>query len=59
MILARANVPVWLYPYNILILTNTRGIIKAVPNTISLDSLKRNDPHFYFKSKIDIIEIYY
>jgi len=45
-ILARANVPVWLYPYEILALTPRGGMMEAIPDTISLDSLKRNDPHF-------------
>jgi phosphatidylinositol 4-kinase len=45
-ILARANVPVWLCPYEILALTGRGGIIEAIPDTISIDSLKRNDPLF-------------
>ncbi len=45
-ILAREKVPVWLYPYEIIALTDRGGIIEAVPDTISLDSLKRNDPDF-------------
>jgi len=45
-ILARANIPVWLCPYEILALTGRGGIIEAIPDTISLDSLKRNDPSF-------------
>jgi len=46
LILAKANVPVWLYPYEIVALTGRGGIIECVPDTISLDSLKRNDPEF-------------
>ena len=46
LILAKANVPVWLYPYEIVALTGRGGIIECVPDTISLDSLKRNDPDF-------------
>jgi hypothetical protein len=45
-ILARANIPVWLCPYEILALTGRGGIIEAIPDTISIDSLKRNDPLF-------------
>eukprot|EP00816_Leptocylindrus_hargravesii_P008562 CAMPEP_0196821118 /NCGR_PEP_ID=MMETSP1362-20130617/77858_1 /TAXON_ID=163516 /ORGANISM="Leptocylindrus danicus, Strain CCMP1856" /LENGTH=1158 /DNA_ID=CAMNT_0042200195 /DNA_START=65 /DNA_END=3538 /DNA_ORIENTATION=+ len=45
-ILAKAKVPVWLYPYQIIALSNRGGIIEAVPNTISIDSLKRNYPNF-------------
>jgi len=37
---------VWLCPYEILALTDSGGIIEAIPDTISLDSLKRNDPNF-------------
>ena len=42
MILARERVPVWLCPYEILALTDRGGIIEAIPDTISLDSLKKN-----------------
>ena len=45
-ILARERVPVWLCPYEILAITNRGGIVEAIPDTISLDSLKRNDPNF-------------
>eukprot|EP00977_Amphora_coffeiformis_P015480 scaffold4515_cov149-Amphora_coffeaeformis.AAC.3 len=45
-ILAREQCPVWLCPYEILALTDSGGIIEAIPDTISLDSLKRNDPNF-------------
>jgi phosphatidylinositol 4-kinase len=45
-ILAREKVPVWLCPYEIIALTDKGGIIEAIPDTISLDSLKRNDPNF-------------
>jgi phosphatidylinositol 4-kinase len=44
-ILARESVPVWLCPYEILALTDRGGIIEAIPDTISLDSLKRNCPN--------------
>ncbi|KAL7548993.1 hypothetical protein ACHAWF_012261 [Thalassiosira exigua] len=46
LILAKARVPVWLYPYEIVALTGRGGIIECVPDTISIDSLKRNDPDF-------------
>ena len=45
-ILAQEKVPVWLCPYEIVALTDRGGIIEAIPDTISLDSLKRNDPNF-------------
>ena len=45
-ILAKARVPVWLFPYEIVALTPRGGIIECVPDTISLDSLKKNDPDF-------------
>lgn len=41
-ILAREKVPVWLCPYEIIALTDRAGIIEAIPDTISLDSLKKN-----------------
>lgn len=45
-ILARAKVSVWLYPYEIIALTYRGGIIEAIPDTISIDSLKKNDPTY-------------
>jgi hypothetical protein len=45
-ILARERVPVWLCPYEILALTETGGIIEAIPDTISISSLKKNDPNY-------------
>ena len=45
-ILARERVPVWLCPYEIIAITDSGGIVEAIPDTISLDSLKRNDPNF-------------
>ena len=46
LILAREHVPVWLCPYEILALTDRGGIIEAIPDTISIASLKKNDPNF-------------
>lgn len=45
-ILARGKVPVWLCPYEIFALSDRGGIIEAIPDTISLDSLKRNYPNY-------------
>ena len=45
-ILAREHVPVWLCPYEILALTESGGIIEAIPDTISIASLKKNDKNF-------------
>jgi len=45
-ILAKGKVPVWLYPYEIISLTDRGGIMEAIPDTISIDSLKRNDPEY-------------
>jgi len=45
-ILSAAKIPVWLYPYEIYALSDSCGVIEAVPDTISLDSLKRNDDQF-------------
>jgi hypothetical protein len=62
-ILANENVPVWLCPYEIIALTDSGGIIEAIPDTISESkkhvgrSLKRNTttyspmiPSFYHLS---------
>jgi hypothetical protein len=46
LILARESVPVWLCPYEILAITESGGIIEAIPDTISIASLKKNDPSF-------------
>jgi len=45
-ILAKGKVPVWLCPYEIIALNDRGGLIEAIPDTISLDSLKRNYPNF-------------
>jgi len=45
-ILARENVPVWLHSYNIMAVSETGGVIEAIPDTISIDSLKKNDAKF-------------
>ena len=45
-ILARERVPVWLCPYEILALTESGGVIEAIPDTISISSLKKNDPNY-------------
>ncbi len=46
LILARDQIPVWLCPYEILALDASGGIIEAIPDTISLASLKKNDPDY-------------
>jgi phosphatidylinositol 4-kinase len=46
LILAREKIPVWLCPYEILALESQGGIIEAIPDTISIASLKKNDPNF-------------
>lgn len=45
-ILSRAKIPVWLYPYEIVALSFRGGIMEAIPDTISIDSLRKNYPHF-------------
>lgn len=46
LILARDQIPVWLCPYEILALDASGGLIEAIPDTISLASLKKNDPEY-------------
>ena len=41
-----SRVPVWMNPYDILAISSDAGIIQAIPDTISLDALKRSDPYF-------------
>lgn len=64
-ILARERVPVWLCPYEILALTESGGIIEAIPDTISISSLKKNDPNYssmkgffnsFFSNKDDLAD---
>jgi hypothetical protein len=45
-ILSRAKVPVWLYPYDIVALSFRGGIMEAIPDTISIDSLRKKHPDF-------------
>ena len=45
-ILAMDRIPVWLCPYEIIALSNRGGIIEAIPDTISIASLKKNDPTY-------------
>jgi len=45
-ILAKDRIPVWLCPYEIVALSNRGGIIEAIPDTISIASLKKNDPTY-------------
>jgi phosphatidylinositol 4-kinase B len=46
LILARERIPVWLCPYEILAIEGSGGIIEAIPDTISIASLKKNDPDY-------------
>lgn len=45
-IFRQARVPVWVKPYDILAISPDAGLVQAIPDTISLDSLKRGDPFF-------------
>jgi phosphatidylinositol 4-kinase B len=45
-ILACEKVNVWLCPYQIIATTDRGGVIEAIPDTISIDSLKKNDPNY-------------
>jgi hypothetical protein len=45
-VLARERVPVWLCPYEIIAVSDRGGVMEAIPDTISLDSLKRNGPNY-------------
>ncbi|GLE00787.1 hypothetical protein PINS_up009575 [Pythium insidiosum] len=40
------SLPLRLRPYNVIATSPTAGLIEAVPDTVSLDSLKRNDPEY-------------
>ena len=44
-ILVEAKVGCWLRSYDIISLTNDSGIIEAIPDTISIDALKRSIPN--------------
>ena len=36
----------WLRPYDIIALTEDAGLIEAIPDTVSLDALKKKDKHY-------------
>ncbi|TDH67963.1 hypothetical protein CCR75_005417 [Bremia lactucae] len=40
------SLPLSLRPYNVIATSAKTGLIEAVPDTVSLDSLKRNDPSY-------------
>ncbi|CAH0518687.1 unnamed protein product [Peronospora belbahrii] len=40
------SLPLLLRPYNVIATSAKTGLIEAVPDTVSLDSLKRNDPSY-------------
>jgi phosphatidylinositol 4-kinase B len=50
-ILAHEEVPVLLCPYAMIALTDRGGIMDAIPDTISMDSLKRKDLSFMLLAK--------
>lgn len=45
-ILRDARVPVWMRPYDIVGTSFDGGLLEAIPDTVSLDALKKNDPQF-------------
>ncbi len=45
-ILREAEIPVWMRPYDIVATSFDGGLIEAIPDTVSLDALRRNDPHY-------------
>ena len=49
-VLSRANVPVWLCPYNISAMSFRGGIMEAIPDTISIDSLRKKLPDLDLKN---------
>ena len=47
----------WLKPYGIVATSSDAGVIEAVPDTVSLDALKRNDP--YYTNLLDFFQRYF
>jgi hypothetical protein len=45
-ILKEANVGVWLRAYDIIATSFDGGLLEAIPDTVSLDALKKNDPQY-------------
>ena len=41
-----SKLPVWIRPYDVIATSATSGVVEAIPDTISLDSLKRNDGQY-------------
>jgi phosphatidylinositol 4-kinase len=46
MIFLTAGLKLWLQPYEILIISNDAGLIEFVPDTQSLDGIKKNSRHY-------------
>jgi len=46
MIFKEEGLDLWLHSYDVLAVSPDSGIIECVPDTISLDSLKKNDPSY-------------
>ena len=45
-IFERAGVGLWLRPYEIIVTSQSSGIIEFLPNTQSLDGIKKNTPGY-------------
>lgn len=56
-ILEAERVPVWLRPYDVVAVGADAGVIEAIPDTVSLDALRRNDSNFV--DLLDFFERYF
>ena len=45
-IVREAEIGVWMRPYDIVATSYDGGLIEAIPDTVSLDALRRNDSHY-------------
>lgn len=57
LILEAARVPVWLRPYDVVATGADAGVIEAIPDTVSLDALRRNDSNYV--GLLDFFERYF
>ncbi|GLD99179.1 hypothetical protein PINS_up007897 [Pythium insidiosum] len=45
-VFTEAKLPVFVRPYDVIAISSTSGLVEAIPDTISIDSLKRNDREY-------------
>ncbi len=54
-IFKNANIPMYLRPYEIIVTSPNSGFIEFIPNTLSIDYIKKNVPNY--KTLFDFYKI--